>query len=228
LIGDGREILPQEVRWFAGALSTGLAIVAMKITKTTHPPAGATALLVASDPGVYNLGWYYLPIVILSSVVVLVLACFFNNIQRQYPVYWFVLPSPACGGCPAPLPLPVSSAPQATADDPRLRSFILKLKENHGSPDLGSSPEYRSSNSTVIGEDHEMVNLERDLEQGTYHPPFLSHSGMSNITQVISINKTINGIFPFSASSDRLFTYLHEVRKPHFSFYFDETILISK
>ncbi|TFK53335.1 hypothetical protein OE88DRAFT_1806318 [Heliocybe sulcata] len=35
------------LRWLAGALSTSTAIVVMQMTGTTHPPAGATALLAA-------------------------------------------------------------------------------------------------------------------------------------------------------------------------------------
>ena len=60
----------------------------MQITKTTHPPAGATALLVAVDRDIYELSWYYLPVVLLSSTLVLVTALIFNNIQRRYPVFW--------------------------------------------------------------------------------------------------------------------------------------------
>jgi len=137
----------------------------MKITKTTHPPAGATALLVASDPAVYDLGWYYLPIVILSSIVVLVLALFFNNVQRQYPTYWISPPAPPA---PSSSPAPVTPAPQATAEeDPHLRKFLLKLKENTRTPDSTphSSQDSLSPNSTFVADErlrhHEMVDLER-------------------------------------------------------------------
>ncbi|KAJ7222123.1 HPP family protein [Mycena pura] len=86
-------LLPTErldqLRWLAGSLSTATAIVVMQITKTTHPPAGATALLAAVSPEVYAIGWYYLLIVLLSSTLVLVSALAINNIQRRYPVYWW-------------------------------------------------------------------------------------------------------------------------------------------
>ncbi|KAJ7670362.1 HPP family protein [Mycena rosella] len=78
-----------ELRWLAGSLSGATAIVAMQITRTTHPPAGATALLAAVSPEVYRMGWYYLPIVLLSSTLVLVSALLINNIQRRYPVFWW-------------------------------------------------------------------------------------------------------------------------------------------
>ena len=46
-----------ELRWLAGSLSTATAIVVMQITETTHPPAGASALLAAVSPEVTELGW---------------------------------------------------------------------------------------------------------------------------------------------------------------------------
>ncbi|KAJ7510830.1 HPP family protein, partial [Mycena galericulata] len=77
-----------QLRWLAGSLSAATAIVVMQITATTHPPAGATALLAAVDAEVYVMGWYYLPVVLLSSILVLASALVINNIQRRYPVFW--------------------------------------------------------------------------------------------------------------------------------------------
>lgn len=61
----------------------------MTVTNTTYPPAGATALLAAVDPQVERLGWYLLPLVVLSSVLTLVVSLLVNNVQRQYPTYWW-------------------------------------------------------------------------------------------------------------------------------------------
>lgn len=95
----------EELRWLAGSLSTAVAIVLMQLTKTTHPPAGATALLAALDKDVHALSWYLLPVILLSSTVVLVTALLFNNIQRRFPVFWLepaippvAKPSEALGG----------------------------------------------------------------------------------------------------------------------------------
>ena len=77
------------LRWVAGALACGLASAAMTLTKTIHPPAGATALLAAVDPQVEQLGWYLLPLVLLSTALTLVTSLLLNNIQRQYPMYWW-------------------------------------------------------------------------------------------------------------------------------------------
>jgi hypothetical protein len=61
----------------------------MTVTKTIYPPAGATALLAAVDPQVERLGWYLLPLVALSTGLTLVVSLIVNNIQRQYPMYWW-------------------------------------------------------------------------------------------------------------------------------------------
>ncbi|KDQ64395.1 hypothetical protein JAAARDRAFT_145037 [Jaapia argillacea MUCL 33604] len=94
-----------ELRWLAASLSTSVAIVLMQMTGTTHPPAGATALLAAVNQPVYDIGWYYLPVVLLSSTLMLVVALITNNVQRRYPVFWFqpavvipAKPSPALDG----------------------------------------------------------------------------------------------------------------------------------
>ena len=61
----------------------------MTVTKTVYPPAGATALLAAVDPQVEHLGWYLLPLVLLSTALTLTTSLVINNIQRQYPTYWW-------------------------------------------------------------------------------------------------------------------------------------------
>lgn len=86
-------LLPTEERynsleWLAASLSTALSIVVMQVTKTTHPPAGATALLSVTNTQIFAMSWYFLPVVLLSSMLVLVTALFINNIQRRYPVFW--------------------------------------------------------------------------------------------------------------------------------------------
>jgi hypothetical protein len=61
----------------------------MGITKTIHPPAGATALLCSTSPEVTVLGWFLLPLIILGSSLLLAVGCVVNNIQRQFPIYWW-------------------------------------------------------------------------------------------------------------------------------------------
>ena len=87
----------------------------MQVTKTTHPPAGATALLVAVDPTIYALSWYYLPVVLLSSTLVLVSALLVNNIQRRYPTFWITPATPASAAA-----LSASTAPNELMEDPEM------------------------------------------------------------------------------------------------------------
>jgi CBS-domain-containing membrane protein len=92
------------LQWLAASLATAIALVVMHLTKTTHPPAGATALIPCVDPHIWALRWYYLPVLLLSSMIVLATACVVNNLQRQYPKFWVAqIPPPP----PAPAPKPV-------------------------------------------------------------------------------------------------------------------------
>lgn len=78
----------ESIRWAAGAMACGLASATMTLTKTVHPPAGATALLAAVDPTILRLGWYLLPLVLLSATLTILSAMLINNVQRQFPLYW--------------------------------------------------------------------------------------------------------------------------------------------
>lgn len=78
-----------ELVWVAGALSCALASVAMGVTKTVHPPAGATALLAAVDSRVRDMGWLLVPVVIVSSGLMIAVGLLLGNVQRTYPRYWW-------------------------------------------------------------------------------------------------------------------------------------------
>jgi CBS-domain-containing membrane protein len=79
--------------WIAGALASSLAIVAMLLTKTLHPPAGATALIaVVGGEKIHNLGFLYAFVPAgLGAFVLLIVALLVNNLSknRRYPEYWF-------------------------------------------------------------------------------------------------------------------------------------------
>jgi CBS-domain-containing membrane protein len=78
--------------WIAAALSVSLAIAAMLVTKTLHPPGGATALIaVIGGPKVHALGFLYAFIPAgLGALVLLFIALVVNNLarDRKYPEYW--------------------------------------------------------------------------------------------------------------------------------------------
>ena len=79
--------------WLAAALAVSVAIALMHLTKTLHPPGGATALIaVIGSSTIHNLGyWYILVPVGLGAAIMLVIALLVNNIpeKRRYPEFWW-------------------------------------------------------------------------------------------------------------------------------------------
>ena len=75
--------------WLASAVAVAFAIVFMQITKTLHPPGGATALIaVTGSPTILKLGYWYVIFPVLSgAMILLIVALVFNNMtaNRQYP-----------------------------------------------------------------------------------------------------------------------------------------------
>lgn len=78
-----------ETLWLAASLAVALSIVFMQITKTLHPPGGATALIaIIGSPTIKNLGYAYILVPVLSGALILLLiALIVNNLSknRQYP-----------------------------------------------------------------------------------------------------------------------------------------------
>ena len=78
-----------DIIWIAAPLAVSLSIVGMQITKTLHPPGGATALIaVIGSEKIKALGFLYILSPVLSGcLILLVVALIFNNItaNRQYP-----------------------------------------------------------------------------------------------------------------------------------------------
>ena len=83
-----QQLLPDTI-WLAAPLAVSFSIVFMQITKTLHPPGGATALIaVTGSPEIKALGYGYLLNPVLSGTLILLAAALiFNNItkNRQYP-----------------------------------------------------------------------------------------------------------------------------------------------
>lgn len=79
--------------WLAAALAVALAIVAMHLTRSLHPPGGASALIaVAGSPQIHELGLLYLLFPVGAGAVVLVaVALVVNNLDRRerWPVFWY-------------------------------------------------------------------------------------------------------------------------------------------
>lgn len=78
--------------WLAGSLAVSTAIALMHLTKTLHPPGGATALIaVIGGPQIHALGfWYAVVPAGAGALIMLLIAVLINNIprSRRYPEYW--------------------------------------------------------------------------------------------------------------------------------------------
>lgn len=85
-------ILPNPI-WLSAALSVSLAIAVMHITKTLHPPGGATALIaIIGGDRIHALGFgYAIMPVFIGACLMLIVAWIANNSVRgrRYPLYWF-------------------------------------------------------------------------------------------------------------------------------------------
>jgi CBS domain-containing membrane protein len=89
IIGVTVQQFVPDILWITAPLAVSLSIVLMQMTKTLHPPGGATALIaVTGSAEIKNLGFWYVLSPVLSGVLILfVVALIFNNItsNRQYP-----------------------------------------------------------------------------------------------------------------------------------------------
>lgn len=76
------------ITWWSVALGTSLALIVMLLTKTTHPPGGATALLAILN-GASPM--YIFAPMLSGSVILVLLAVLVNNLSpnRNYPRYWY-------------------------------------------------------------------------------------------------------------------------------------------
>lgn len=78
--------------WIAEPVGMSLALVAMQLTSSTHPPAGATALIACAVEEIPKWsGFSYVVTVLFGSVVMQIVALAINGINpgRQYPTFWY-------------------------------------------------------------------------------------------------------------------------------------------
>jgi len=79
--------------WLAASLAVSVSIAVMHLTKTLHPPGGATALIaVIGSSKIHDLGYLYVLIpVAAGALIMLTVALLVNNLAptRRYPEYWF-------------------------------------------------------------------------------------------------------------------------------------------
>ena len=87
-------LIPQpQLIWLSAALAVSLAIYLMQITKTVHPPGGATALIaVIGSDAIRELGYLYILFPVLSSVFIMYfIAVIVNHVSldRDYSIELF-------------------------------------------------------------------------------------------------------------------------------------------
>jgi CBS-domain-containing membrane protein len=89
VIGVTVQQFAPDILWITAPLAVSLSIVFMQVTKTLHPPGGATALIaVTGSAEIKNLGYWYVINPVLSGVLILlIIALIFNNMtsNRSYP-----------------------------------------------------------------------------------------------------------------------------------------------
>lgn len=92
IVGVASYQLIQPHMWLAASIAVATAIAVMHLTKTLHPPGGATALIaVIGSDKVHDLGFLY-PLIPagLGALIMLAVALIVNNIPntRRYPEFW--------------------------------------------------------------------------------------------------------------------------------------------
>ena len=92
LVGVSSAMLIPDITWLASCLAVATAIAVMLLSKTLHPPGGATALIaVIGGEGIRELGWTYAFVPCLCGALILLLvALVVNNIPRHqcWPLFW--------------------------------------------------------------------------------------------------------------------------------------------
>ncbi len=95
LIGVTVFILLGDSQILASAVSVSASIMIMHLTRTLHPPGGATALIaVIGGDKIHALGYTYVFMPVLAgALIMLIVALKINNLStnsnRHYPVYWY-------------------------------------------------------------------------------------------------------------------------------------------
>lgn len=89
-----RRCIHDEEVWVGlfGTAATALAIVCMRLTGTTHPPGGGTALVaVVGSATLRGTGiWFLLyPVLAGSTLMVVVAVMAHGLVRRKYPMYWW-------------------------------------------------------------------------------------------------------------------------------------------
>lgn len=93
LVGVTARLALPGLPWLAVALAVATAIALMHLTKTLHPPGGATAFIAASGgPKIAALGFFFAVCPALAGALILLAVALVANALtpgRRYPEYWW-------------------------------------------------------------------------------------------------------------------------------------------
>lgn len=87
-----RCIFPEHLTWVSAPVAVGVAVFFMMLTRTVHPPGGATALLIAAlQPKGKWSSWIYVPAFAVGTIGMQLIAFIMNLITpgRAYPTFWW-------------------------------------------------------------------------------------------------------------------------------------------
>jgi len=92
-VGVSCALLLKDNLALAAATAVSLSIVLMHLTRSIHPPGGATALIaVVGGDNIHALGyWYVLTPIAMGATLMLIIALLINNLSphRRYPQFWY-------------------------------------------------------------------------------------------------------------------------------------------
>jgi len=85
-------------------------------------------MIAATQADITALGWYYIPVVMLSAALAIGVGLVTNNMRRRYPVYWVI---------PGKIPsrhaaTPFESSPQELVTEQALPSGLSKMHIDEG------------------------------------------------------------------------------------------------
>lgn len=190
------------VQWVGGATAMAISLLIMQITKCVHPPGGATAVIPVTTPSFLEIKWFYIGVVVLSSVVQVFFACLINNIDRRYPVYWW-----------APSELPIKVNPQ------ELTAVLSLPTSAHGQEDVVAD------NLTVAEENRIGSPIDNDNSNGSkvaqrYRNSNSPTSSLTAYDKTITVDQAIAALQKHAQHSDTkyiLFTSNALVHSPGLS-----------
>ncbi|RDA91138.1 hypothetical protein CP533_0436 [Ophiocordyceps camponoti-saundersi (nom. inval.)] len=150
-----------DIRWLGGAFACAAATVIMALTKTVHPPAGATALTAVVDSKLVALGWLLVPAVMVGSLLMLGMSLLVNNIDRRFPLFWWT----ASDLGPASATVPGDSQQQQQRQFKvdmekgvsKSKEFAVKIKSDVARNCIGINP--CQQDTTIIRDEEIKQNL---------------------------------------------------------------------